>query len=151
MSSYLLFRSFLQRYSCWFSFLTGFHSRQGYQGYQDITTSAHLTSQHSYRSGSNNINPSLPSSVHHSQQAQLHQPQQAASSATKELDELMASLSEFKVSVVYEQKQQFIIQTRCFIGEHSLLRESHGVKGDRCRLGAKITRSMFNFSVYSLL
>ena len=74
----------------------------------------HLSTHHSYQSSSNDSSsdqpPPLPPASHHQAlpPASVHQPlqiqhhhqqvpQQAASSATKELDELMASLSEFKV------------------------------------------------------
>ena len=82
--------------------------------FQESATTTHVSVHHSYHSGSNDGSgeqaPPLPPASHHQAlpppsnhqplQIQHHHqqvPQQAASSATKELDELMASLSEFKV------------------------------------------------------
>ena len=84
-------------------------------GYQEVTTTTHVATHNAYNTGSSNISnnigvdeaPPLPPAIHHQNlQAHPHShphqqqvPQQAASCATKELDELMASLSEFKVRV----------------------------------------------------
>ncbi|KAK7087682.1 hypothetical protein V1264_021699 [Littorina saxatilis] len=70
-------------------------------GFQEVTTS-HQSSHHSYQSSNvgSEQPPPLPPASHHQplqiQHLQQQVPQQAASSATKELDDLMASLSEFK-------------------------------------------------------
>lgn len=83
-------------------------------GFQEVTTTHVSTTHHSYQTDNSSnagadLAPPLPPASHHhnlppvthgaQQGIAIHQhqvPQQAASSATKELDELMASLSEFK-------------------------------------------------------
>lgn len=75
----------------WFVLITFSH------GYQEITTTR-TASQHSYQTnaGPHEIQQAVSlTPASHGQ----HLPHQAASTATKELDDLMASLSEFKVGL----------------------------------------------------
>lgn len=75
------------------------------QGYQEVRSTSHLATHHTFHATRCDLSPTLPPANHHhnlpppSLVAVAHHPQQApqaASTATKELDELMASLSEFK-------------------------------------------------------
>ncbi|KAK7494065.1 hypothetical protein BaRGS_00014723 [Batillaria attramentaria] len=85
-------------------------------GFQEVSTTqvTHHSYQTSNAGGGQEVPPPLPPASHHQQHQQfhvLHPPQQAASTATKELDELMASLSEFKMQNTANQPDPAWTQT----------------------------------------